>query len=402
MRLADAVNGRPHLFAAAVAVVLSVATLFAGRAVAVQRERNTVAALAPELLPLKIQGAAFQRAAAQTRDVLLFYGSSEVLGPKEWRAADFFRAAPTGFQVSAVGKPGATSLILLQKIGALDRELRGKKVAISLSSSWFLGNHSPYWYDGNFSRVAASALIFASGLDVGLKREIAARMIQYPRSLEETPLLEFALRRLASGNRLDELVFCAVSPLPKLEDAIFKLQDHFAALRRLRGQKSSPPRHPQTLDWAALIAKADAASSVPEEEELTRVKPGRKQQADSRDERFFRARMNESLEWRDFELLLRTLTEIHAQPLLISTPIDGRFYDAAGVSPSARQDFYQRIRALAQRYHFVLVDFQEHDEDIRFLDRRELAKRHVHLSARGWIFYDQLLDDFFHDRLPRP
>jgi D-alanine transfer protein len=73
--------------------------------------------------------------------------------------------------------------------------------------------------------------------------------------------------------------------------------------------------------------------------------------------------MDEASEWGDFELLLRTLTEIHAQPLLMSVPIDGPFYDVAGVSRSARQAYYDQMQALARRYHFVLVNFQEHDED---------------------------------------
>ena len=48
--------------------------------------------------------------------------------------------------------------------------------------------------------------------DFGLKRDIAARMLQFPETLEERPFLEFALRRLASGQLLDRIVFCALWP----------------------------------------------------------------------------------------------------------------------------------------------------------------------------------------------
>src|SRR5919198_1290134 len=188
MEGAAAERGRPHLFAAAVATCLALAILLVGRAVAVQRERSSVPALAAEVFPLKTQGLAFQRAAAQARDVLPMYGSSEMGYPKDVRAGDFFRSAPTGFQVSPTGKAGASALILLQKIGALDRDLRDKKVAVSLSSSWFWGNPNPYYYQGNFSRFATSHLIFNSGLDRSLKHDIAARLVKYPQTLESTPL----------------------------------------------------------------------------------------------------------------------------------------------------------------------------------------------------------------------
>ena len=47
--------------------------------------------------------------------------------------------------------------------------------------------------------MAATEMVFGTALDFGLKRDIAARMLQFPETLEQRPFLEFALRRLASG-----------------------------------------------------------------------------------------------------------------------------------------------------------------------------------------------------------
>ena len=49
-----------------------------------------------------------------------------------------------------------------------------------------------------------------------------------------------------------------------------------------------------------------------------------------------------------------------------------------------------------QRYHFLLVEFEGHDEDPAFLIRYE-----SHLTAKGWMYYNRALDDFFHGRMPR-
>jgi len=49
-----------------------------------------------------------------------------------------------------------------------------------------------------------------------------------------------------------------------------------------------------------------------------------------------------------------------------------------------------------QRYHFALVEFEAHDEDSAFLLRHQ-----SHLTAKGWIFYNRALDDFFNGRVPR-
>ncbi len=375
-----------HLFSALTACGLAAAILFAGRMIAIHLEHSTLPSTAPELFPVKTQGLAFQRAAAHARDVLPLYGSSELLWPKRERACDFFRTAPTGFQVSPVGKPGTISVIILQKLGALGLDLRGKKLAISLSPSSFLTfATNADWYEGSFSLFAANEMVFGSALDFELKRAIASRMLQFPRTLAKSPLLEFALRRLASGRWLDQIVFYALWPLGKIQNAILDLQDHFAALAYvLHETKSAPRRHPEILDWPKLIAKV-GERKVADKTKISPQLPAN-----------FVVWVNSAPEWMDLELLLRALARIHARPLLLSMPIDGQSYNRAGILRSTREAvYYKKMRALAQRYNFALVEFEEHDDDPAFLDRQ-----HVHLTAKGSMFYNRALDDFFHDRPP--
>src|SRR5262252_6854828 len=151
IRPANARWGSPHLGSALIACTIIVAILCGGRLVAIQLERKTVHRIAPKDFFIKNQGLAFERAAARRPDILLLYGSSELIDPIQNRASDFFASAPTGFQVCPVGKAGATSLIILQKLGALGSELRGRKVAISLSASSFFSPARPEFYAGNFS-----------------------------------------------------------------------------------------------------------------------------------------------------------------------------------------------------------------------------------------------------------
>ncbi|PWT79951.1 MAG: hypothetical protein C5B58_12570 [Acidobacteria bacterium] len=397
-------GGTPHLFSSVIALGLAFGVLFAGRLIAVRLEDNTVHAFAPRVFQLKNQGLAFQRAAARAPDVLPLYGSSELLIPLPERAGVFFRNAPTGFQVCPVGKVGATPLIMLQKLAAVGSDLRGKKIAISLSSVWFLTDMTQFSYEGNFSLFAASDLMFGSALDFELKREIASRMMQFPRSMEKNPLLEFALTRLASGGPLDHIVFCALWPLGKLQNMILDLQDHFAAVTYiLRESKSPASLHPQTLDWLDLIGKASETAIAREKQKVTDLRSD-DYSVPRRDDAWFLHNLNQLNHWNDLELLLRVLTKLQAQPLLLSMPMDGEFYDKAGVSLSARECYYNNMHALVERYHFALVEFEQHDEDPPFLDRRVPQIKHVasaHLTAKGWMFYNRVLDNFFHGRAPR-
>jgi D-alanine transfer protein len=334
--------------------------------------------------------------------VLPLYGSSELIVPLPERADVFFHNAPTGFQVCPVGKVGATPLIMLQKLAALGCDLRGKKIAISLSSVWFLADITQFSYEANFSLVTASELMFNSALDFELKRAIASRMLQFPRTTEKNPLLGFALSRMASGGPLDRIVFCALWPLGKLQTTILDLQDHFAAVSYiLYGPKSGASLHPQILDWSDLIAKASETASAREKQAGTAS--GSDGRVPRRDDAWFLRNLNRSNQWRDLELLLRVLTKVHAQPLLLSMPMDGQFYDEAGVSRSVRECYYNKMHALAERYRFALVEFEQHDEDGPFLNRGVPQVKQIasgHLTAKGWMFYDRVLDNFFHGREP--
>src|SRR6516164_1228659 len=171
-------SGTPHLISALIACAIVIAILCSGRMLAIQLERKTVHRIAPKDFFIKNQGLAFERAAARTPDILLLYGSSELIDPIPDRASDFFSSAPTGFQVCPVGKAGATSLIILQKLGALGSELRDRKVVVSLSaSSFFTPGTRPEFYAGNFSLPAASGILFGNGIDFDLKAAIAKRML---------------------------------------------------------------------------------------------------------------------------------------------------------------------------------------------------------------------------------
>jgi D-alanine transfer protein len=381
IKRATARSFAPHLSSAIIACALTAATLCGARLLAIYLEERTIHSTAPRDFFFKNQGLAFERAAARAPDILLLYGSSELIDPIPNRASDFFSREPTGFEVCPVGKAGTTSLIILQKLGALGSELRGRKIAISLSASSFLKPAlKPEFYAGNFSLPAASGTLFGTALDSSLKSEIAKRMLQFPDTLGKDGLLQLAASCLASGRPLDRIILMAIWPLGKLQNTILDLQDHFEALIYiLAGGKPVP-------NWLRLVHRhqVHAGKAFDRDNQQTEsfdtIWPAR--------DAVFRARITATSEWTDLELLFRTLAELKAEPLILSTPIDA--YAARGVSPAAREVYYDRMREIAQRYHFPVIEFEQHDADPAFL----IARRE-HPTPRGWMVYNRALDDFF-------
>jgi D-alanine transfer protein len=388
---------REHVAAAATALGLIALIIAVGLLFAVRFERHALRAVAPKNFELKNHGLALQREAFRHDDLLPLYGSSELMKRVPGKAGDFFRREPTGFEVFPVGKAGTTSLVVLQKLVALGTDLHGRKLAFSISPSWFSTREiEPHQYAGNFSLEQATSVAFSTKLNHTLKCDIARRLLDYPEPLAKSPVLTFGLSHLAGEHWVDRALYWLAWPLGQIEGALLRVQDHFhtfAFLLQHRHHLAFRPR-PAELDWAQLLARAAQDESASEEAQME------SDMSSKHDDHFLR-RLDQSREWGDLELLLRGLRQLGARPLLLSMPINGAYLDRLHISAQARAVYYDRLEALAAAYGVPLVDFRDHDEDPAFLrDTRD------HLSAKGWLYFDAAIDAFYHDRPlafpPRP
>ncbi|MCW5852213.1 MAG: D-alanyl-lipoteichoic acid biosynthesis protein DltD [Anaerolineae bacterium] len=394
-----------HLRPALTALALLLVALLAGVRYAEQAEIACVHALAPELAHQKHVGRALPRAAFQQPDLLPFYGSSELKWQTRYDSKSLFTTYPTGFMVSVVGANGAASLITQQSLAAVGGAMRGKKVVVSLSPSFFFHPMSaPVVYSGNFSRLHAFEVAFSADLSYGLKQAAARRMLDYPATLDRDPLLAFAVQRLAEDSPLSVALYYAALPLGKLQTAIIRLQDHWTTMTFLRQRSPDDPmkRLPAEMDWDKLYRRAREATIKEAEgnpfgfnarrwmEEIETVAALDK---DSLTDDEFLQTMSVSKEWTDLDLLLQTLQELGAQPLILSMPVPEKYYAHIGVSAGAVQVFYSRLRAAVDRYGFAQEDFAEFGADPYFL-----LDPQFHLSKAGWVHYSRTIDAFYHDQ----
>jgi D-alanine transfer protein len=384
-----------NLAAASIALGAVAFILLAATVAGAYFERRYVHVLAPDLFLQKTQGLELQKAAFAQPDLLPLYGSSELVVSAANKATDFFQTYPSGFGVFSVGKPGSASLILLQKLAAMGSDLRGKKVAISISPTYFFRQDVPAaYYNGNFSLLQAGEIIYSPHLSFDLKRDVARRMLRYPKTLEKSALLAFTLRQLASGSLMNRVLYYGTVPLGFLENGILRIQDHCETLlyilKRVWRLPVAVTRSLRTVDWDGLIADATAQARKHNNSDTGSVGP-------ENGPELFAAGEQNAHEWIDFELLLRGLNELGARPLVLSMPIDGKYFDRFGVGRPYRDLYYKRIRGLAEVHHIPLLAFEEHD-----LDEDFLVAHRDHLTDKGWLYFDKALDDFFHGRLVLP
>ncbi len=386
-----------QLLGAAIAVGILSIFLTAGTFWCLHLEETHVHALAPEFTPEKLQGAALQKRAFEQPDLLVFYGSSELVKEMPNNATQFFADYPTGFRVFPVGKPGSTSLGVVQKVAAVGQQIRTKKVAFSISPGWFLTEvFDPSFYAGNFSEMQAYETVFSTELSRDLKQRIARRMLDFPDTLKSRPFLRMSLQKLAGKRLVDRIAYAFCWPLGRLQVRISRLQDHGeVAIHILESDLAEKPKGKgiRGLNWNDLLKRAARFANLTavqnKKNEVTRKKmvPG------SQDAAYLTA-IGLAREWVDLELLLRTFREMEADVLLLSIPVEDIRLEVYGITKTSREEYLRRLSAMAAKYGYPVADFRDHVANERFtVDFLD------HLSGEGWLYYNKMLDDFFHDRL---
>jgi D-alanine transfer protein len=202
-----------------------------------------------------------------------------------------------------------------------------------------------------------------------------------------------------------KLGYFVLWPVGKLQTFVLRLQDHWETLATIRSQPKlqlNVPRQSATLDWDNLLSKAIQEQEANANNNQFGIENARwlrdyqdaiPKQKGSRSDASWLKSLEASKEWTDLDLLARGLREMGAEPLFISMPIKGLYYDYVGVTAQARQRYYDKLHETLAG--LTVIDHAQFDGDKTFL-----IDPGAHLSRKGWVYTDQELDAFFHNRLP--
>ncbi len=401
----------PHLLAAAVAVLLVIASVAVMTHEARRYESENERRTAQLFFPQKLNGSALQRLAFKMGHYLPIYGSSE-LGSYELqkrvqtKPGDFFINAPTGFKAYPVGRGGTTPLVMLQELAAAGPQVHGHKVVIVLSPNWFAGPINVSNYEGNATELHTGSLLFGS-FSRELKRDVARRLAQFPHPLEKSELLKTATALAASDDRWQRNLSRLVNPVGQGWVFFLRGMDNFETVRRMLDPthhlSKVQPEQRHLVNWSEEMMNAEAISDVeaswvghdPESgEPIAKADPHPQGPLKMR-KKPSTVHFETSDVWGDYDLLLRTLHELGVKALILSVPMDGPIQDKDNLPFARREVYYERVRSMAAKYGYPSRTFEEHEYDGNFLIE------HVsHLTDKGWLYLDQVIDAFYHDKLP--
>ena len=403
-----------HILPALTVLVILISMAIYADSLAVPIENAYAISLAREFFPQREYGSVIQQAVFRQPGLLPVFGSSEITATNTPnRALFFFDQHPTGFMVFDVARGGNNSLLIAQDLASLGPVIRGKKIVISFTP-WLFSNQQKAGkdnnsYNGNFSLIHANGLVFSTDISMAVKRQTAKRMTEYPDTFEQNPVLRLALYQLIMDTPYNDFFYYTIMPLGQLNNSILRLQDHYASWRAIEdGQiKVKQNKKPAgQINWNSEIAKAEAQQKLDTNSnryginneiwEKARNSGGFALREPGTQDQTFLTNLASIKEWEDFNILLEVMQELDVRPLILSRPINGVVYSAAGISPQVQTTYYEKLQKTVEPYKFPIVDFRDHTNDLYFS-----TDFLGHSSPKGWLYVDQTLDAFYHDRLAK-
>jgi len=402
----------PHLAAAALALAVTICCLLAVQLYAWHLEQCYVHSLTGAMTPWKekSRGLVIDRLALNQSDLLLVYGSSELIVGAPHDADHLFKHYPTGFRPFEVASTAATPIIMMMRLASMGTTLAGKRLVVSITPAEFYRPHLEQpSYKANFSRLQATTLAFDRDIPYGLRRAAARRLLQYPTTIADDPILRWGLESLADRSAFGQARYAAVFPLGLLQAFALRLADHWQFLMFMYQHPNlhrSDTVVPKPINWSKLEAQVDNDAL---HRNLNNPFGFREDYWAENQHKLERPMGRSalmpvvplmvsglhheprSLEWRDFALLLDIVRSLGGQPLVVSEPMSGPFFDYWGVTPVERAQYYDQLRDRTSYDGIPLVDFADHDGDHGFVRDPE-----SHLNDKGWVRFDEVLDAWFH------
>jgi D-alanine transfer protein len=355
-----------------------------------------------QLLVQKNEGLILQSISIEKSDNVQIFGSSE-LSTKDiyTHPSNMFKNKASGFQVNLVGRGYCQSMNQAINIAAADENLKNSTVVIILSPQWFTSaGMDQSKFEMNFSELQFYSAMFNKDLSPKIKLTLASRVAELTKDSKNYGIAYQYARLYSKNNLLSKVGVALLTPYSKFRYNLLSLKDKVQSYNYLakadskqsndNSNKNINYNWEKELEKASLFAK-DKTNNNNLGIENNYFDTYIKKSLDSLKGADKGQSYVNSPEYDDLKLLLDICKSKKINPIFVSVPMQGKWYDYIGFSKEGRQSYYEKINTLITSYNFQLLDLSSHEYDEHFL------KDVMHLGWKGWIYIDKAIDEHYHN-----
>jgi len=349
----------------------------------------------------KYQGLLLQERSLAKEDNLLIFGSSELGSLVEsFHPSYLFQGKKDGFQVNIIGRGYTQSIIHSVNFGALGSKIKGKKVVFILSPQWFSEIGIEYKGFGvNFSKYQFYSLMFNESIDKAIKIRTAKRIGKLAGEAGELGDIKTFCDLYSADNIISNMVLTFLTPYYKFDNYLLSINDLIKTEKILKsydGKAENLTASSTMFNWDEEKNKAAEAGKKEATNNEFFIEDGYydtyiKASVGNLKNSYKNISFSVSPEYDDLKLFLDMCKSLDVKPLVVSVPVNGKWYDYCGFDKKDREDYYKRINQMVSSYGFEIADFSGHEYDDYFL------KDIMHLGWKGWVYVDEAIDKYYNE-----
>lgn len=328
-------------------------------------------------------------------NAIVVLGSSE-LGNSNSLAypPDLFNYGYSNFNMILMGGGYLQSIAQAVNVGALANNIKNGKVVLILSPQWFEKKGlASKKYCSRFEEANFIEFLRNDSISKETRFAVANRMNELLTA--DPPTLERVKKdeQIYLNNSLKPLNFLEMTFYNAFRAAKlrYQLADEFKSLDNKINYENYVDVH--SIDWDSLMAGSEVIAEgmcttnefgVYDNYFNEHIRDG----LDESKGQYASKSYTTSPEFDDFRLFLDVCKETGIEPLVISVPVNGRWYDYCGFSKADRNTYYQMIRDICEEYEVTLADYSDKEYELYFL------KDVMHMGWKGWVYLDRAIYSF--------
>ncbi|MGG5254396.1 D-alanyl-lipoteichoic acid biosynthesis protein DltD [Neobacillus sp. SM06] len=347
---------------------------------------------ATELNPFMFQGKFIQDKMLEDPRYLPIYGSSELSRLDQFHPSNYFEVNHASFTPFLIGRGGTESLIHFMNFSEHANQLKGKKLVFVLSPQWFQpkGTDESHFVP-NYSSLQGYDLAFNQQVDPTLKKMAIKRLIRFS-PVRNDKMLATLYKAEVTNDPWIKQKANLIRPFAYFYRNILEKKDLYYTLSGGVPRNRVISQSVKDKSWAQLRKEANRVGKSQATNNRFYIINSQYNKIKSRVpslKNYKRgASYGKSVEYHDFQLVLDLLKKSGADPLFISVPANGPWYDYTGFPKSGRTSYYKRIKQQIEAEGFQVADFSKHEYDPYFM------KDTIHIGWKGWVYVDRAIQDF--------
>lgn len=347
---------------------------------------KTVTGDGVNLNEITFKGSAIQTEMFEDKKFYPIFGSSELEKRDPFHPTHIFKEKKFGKIPFLIGTGGSTDLIHAINIGSHVGHIENKKFAIIISPQWFTKKGLE---DNNFSAryspLQLDKLLSNPNISPGLKHRISKRLMHFSATKDDAQVNVYANNE-ADDSEVSGGIYENLMEKNDIVKSKFMIPGN-----RFKKRKHLDLEHKSWEEIRDLAVKFGSrhATNNPyfmRNEYFDMIQKHQKKLY--RNGEFY---IN-SQEFNDLQLLLDILKESKSDPLFISIPANGKWYDHINIPQSQRQPVYDKINKKIASAGFKLYDLSDKEYEPYVLSDA------VHIGWKGWTYIDEQMDNHIHHR----